>query len=116
MYFKIGPLPPVSNLERWLSQFCWPEAMNLSRLSDPSSRNTNEPLMSSQPWWQTELRTSVGSFVSLELVKAPDMATTVAFVWWTSIEYWKTSSPRSRPLSPRCAPALIYFWFRRPCR
>ena len=20
MYFKIGPLPPVSNLERWLSQ------------------------------------------------------------------------------------------------
>jgi hypothetical protein len=27
VYFKIGPLPPVSNLERWLSQFCWPEAM-----------------------------------------------------------------------------------------
>jgi hypothetical protein len=23
VYFKIGQLPPVWKLERWLSQFCW---------------------------------------------------------------------------------------------
>jgi hypothetical protein len=27
VYFKIGPLPLISKLERWSSQFCWPEAL-----------------------------------------------------------------------------------------
>jgi hypothetical protein len=27
VYLKIGPLPPLAKLQRWLSQFGWPEAV-----------------------------------------------------------------------------------------